>query len=63
MEWHNGVLVQTDEGILKKPAAFSLNYTEHGGRIRDKTFVPSYKSTRRHIVDGICHDTEELSIL
>jgi len=48
---------------LEEPAAFSLKYREHGGRIRDKTFVPNYKSTRRHIVDDICHDTEELRIL
>jgi hypothetical protein len=49
--------------VLKQPAAFSLKWTEHRGRICDKAFVPSYKSTRRHIVDGICYDTEEYSFL
>jgi hypothetical protein len=64
MEWVNGIFEHRDEGFLEEPAAFSLKYTEYGGgRICDKTFVPSYKFTRRHIIDGICHDTEELSIL
>jgi hypothetical protein len=63
MEWDKGIFVHRDEGLLEEPAAFSLKYREHGDRIRDKIFVPNYKSTRRHIVDGICHDTEELRIL
>jgi hypothetical protein len=49
--------------VLEEPAALSLKYTEYGSRICDEIFVPSYKSTRRHIVDGICVDTEVLSIL
>jgi len=63
MEWDNGIFIHRDEGLLEEPAAFSLWYTEYGDRICDKTFVPSYKSTQRHIVDGMCHDTEELKIL
>jgi hypothetical protein len=63
MEWEKGIFVHRDEGFLEEPAAFPLKYTEHGGHIGDKTFAPNYKSTRWLIVDGICHDTEELRIL